>query len=257
MSVDAQVPGIEGPVTDRRMVVANPALDPEPQEQMLELAHHPLGRQGGLDPGPGDSAVAHPEDPEEAGELVLRQAVHRVGDDLVLGQRPRHPIAAQQRFGHQRRQERQRCTRHLLRRLTRETTPKHRQRAHHLLLGHGLFGNGPDTVASLTNATGLGGFEFVTGGTNFSGLSSPDIAGDIQTTFIFKVIADVDKFGALPDRLRQGQLHTLVLARMMKRGLFNADPAFQVGGHGAIDPEQPLYYFGASLGGIMGTIQAP
>jgi hypothetical protein len=125
-----------------------------------------------------------------------------------------------------------------------------------LLLGHGLFGNGPSVVTGLTNAPGLSGFDFVTGATNFSGLSSPDVAGDIQGTFIFKAIANVDEFSALPDRLRQGQLHTLVLARMLKQGHFNADPAFQFAGHGAIDAEQPLHYFGASLGGIMGTMFA-
>src|SRR4029450_255624 len=112
-----------------------------------------------------------------------------------------------------------------------------------LLLGHGLFGNGPSTVESLVGSADLGGFDFVSGGTNFSGLSSPDIAGDIQGTFIFKAIADVDQLGALPDRLRQGQLHTLVLAHMLKGGDFNADPAFQIGGHGAIHPGDAAPYF--------------
>ncbi len=125
-----------------------------------------------------------------------------------------------------------------------------------LLIGHGLFGDGPSTVAGFAGSPSLAGFDFVSGATNWSGLSAPDIAGDIQGTFIFKAIANVDEFPALPDRLRQGQLNTLVLARMLKRGLFNADPAFQIGGHGAIDPRAPLYYFGASLGGIMGTMFA-
>jgi hypothetical protein len=122
-----------------------------------------------------------------------------------------------------------------------------------LLIGHGLFGTGAGVVDDLA---AFPGFDFVAAGTNWSGLSGPDIAGPIEGTFIFKVIADVDRFPALPDRLRQGQLDTLVLARMLKRGHFNADPAAQIGGHGPIDASAPTYYFGASLGGIMGTMFA-
>jgi hypothetical protein len=122
-----------------------------------------------------------------------------------------------------------------------------------LLIGHGLFGTGAGVVDDLA---AFPGFDFVAAGTNWSGLSGPDIAGPIQETFIFKVIADVDQFPALPDRLRQGQLHTLVLARMLKRGHFNAEPAAQRGGRGPIDASAPTYYFGASLGGIMGTMFA-
>ncbi|MGH7286794.1 MAG: hypothetical protein ACREI8_02095, partial [Myxococcota bacterium] len=123
-----------------------------------------------------------------------------------------------------------------------------------LLLGHGLFGNGPGVVTQLTQAEGLEGLDFVAGGTNWSGLSSPD--GPELDEFIVRVIADVDQFEALPDRLRQGQLNTLLLARMLKQGIFHMDPAFRVDGRGVIDVEAPAYYFGASLGGIMGTMFA-
>jgi hypothetical protein len=122
-----------------------------------------------------------------------------------------------------------------------------------LLIGHGLFGNGPSVVDDLAS---FPGFAFVAGGTNFSGLSTPDVGPDLFGSFIVRVIADADVFEALPDRLRQGQLNTLVLARMLKQGHFNAEPAAQLGGHGPIDPAAPTYYFGASLGGIMGTMFA-
>ncbi len=124
-----------------------------------------------------------------------------------------------------------------------------------LLLGHGLFGNGPDVVTQLTQAEGLAGFEFVAGGTNWSGLSSPDVGPSLLDSFIVRVIADVDQFEALPDRLRQGQLHALLLARMLKQGIFHMDPDFS-DGRVVIDVEAPAYYFGASLGGIMGTMFA-
>jgi hypothetical protein len=122
-----------------------------------------------------------------------------------------------------------------------------------LVIGHGLFGNGPSVVDDLAS---FPGFAFVAAATNWSGLSSPDVGPSLLSSFIVRVISDVDQFAALPDRLRQGQLNTLVLARMLKRGLFNADPAAQIGGHGPIDPAAPTYYFGASLGGIMGTMFA-
>ena len=125
-----------------------------------------------------------------------------------------------------------------------------------LLLGHGLFGNGPGVVTQLTQAEGLEGLDFVAGGTNWSGLSSPDVGPTLLDSFIVRVIADVDQFEALPDRLRQGQLNTLLLARMLKQGIFHMDPAFRVDGRGVIDVEAPAYYFGASLGGIMGTMFA-
>jgi pimeloyl-ACP methyl ester carboxylesterase len=125
-----------------------------------------------------------------------------------------------------------------------------------LVIGHGLFGTGPDAVSQITQAEGLEGFDFVAGGTNWSGLSSPDISPNVLDSFIIRVIADVDRFEALPDRLRQGQLHALLLARMLKQGVFHLDPAFRVEGRGVIDVEAPAVYFGVSLGGIMGTMFA-
>jgi len=124
-----------------------------------------------------------------------------------------------------------------------------------LLLGHGLFGTGVDLVHGLAEAATVG-FDFVAGATNFSGLSSPDAGPNRLDSFIIQVLADSDQFEALPDRLRQGQVHQLLLARMLKQGLFNVDPAFQVGGQGVIDAEAGTVYFGASLGGIMGTLFA-
>jgi pimeloyl-ACP methyl ester carboxylesterase len=124
-----------------------------------------------------------------------------------------------------------------------------------VLLGHGLFGSGRGIVNDLAQSEDLAGFDLVTGATNWSGLSSPDVE-NLLDSFIVRVIADVDQFEALPDRLRQGQLHSLVLARMLKQGHFNQDPNFRANGRGVIDTEGPAYYFGASLGGIMGTMFA-
>jgi hypothetical protein len=125
-----------------------------------------------------------------------------------------------------------------------------------LVLGHGLFGTGRDFVASLVDAGAFKDVSYVAGATDWRGLSSEDIDPLGQSFVVNQVLLDFDRFGALPDRLRQGQLNTLVLAHMMRTGIFNRDAAFQtLDGEGVI-ADQSLNYFGASLGGIMGTMFA-
>jgi hypothetical protein len=125
-----------------------------------------------------------------------------------------------------------------------------------VVLGHGLFGDGRGFVAAVAN---LAEFTYIAGATDWRGLSTPDISGaDLPATFIGRVILNLSNFSALPDRLRQGQLNTLMLARMMKSGAFNTDAAFQtpegVGVFAGEDGEQ--FYIGGSLGGIMGLMFA-
>ena len=126
-----------------------------------------------------------------------------------------------------------------------------------LMVGHGLFGDGEGTVSGLTQAPQLADFRFIAAGTNWSGLSNPDIEPSILESFIFKVTGNLDNIDALADRLRQGQAQTLLLTRMLALGVFNENPAFQGSdGVGVIDSSVPPVYFGASLGGIMGTMYA-
>lgn len=133
-----------------------------------------------------------------------------------------------------------------------------------ILLGHGLFGNGRQSVG-IAQAIGErrvanGGNDFlrIGGATDWLGLSSFDFdfSSILAPSFILQaVLFDPGNFGTLPDRLRQGMTNTLVLGRMMKEGRFNADPAFQTpDGEGVFPgPDEALDYFGISLGGIMGT----
>lgn len=126
-----------------------------------------------------------------------------------------------------------------------------------IILGHGLFGDGRGFVYDLTTAPELSSFDYIAGATDWSGLSSPDIGLDnLLNGFIGHVILDLRNFPALPDRLRQGQLNTLVLGKMMHTGIFNAAPAFQTpSGVGVLaGPNVEEFYFGASLGGIMGLM---
>jgi hypothetical protein len=123
-----------------------------------------------------------------------------------------------------------------------------------MVLGHGLLGSGPDFVEQLARSRGFDDFDYVAAATNFSGLSEPEV---FPPTFLLGIFGDLDRFGALPDRLRQGQAATLVLTRMLARGAFNLHPTFQgPDGAGVLDTSAPPRYFGASLGGIMGLMYA-
>lgn len=135
-----------------------------------------------------------------------------------------------------------------------------------ILTGHGLFGNGrsvvdaPQGFGALELANGGPDFLRIAGATDWLGLSSNDFsASDPIVSFIVQaVLFRPNDFGTLPDRLRQGMTNALVLARMMKEGRFNADPAFRTpDGRGVFaEPAEELDYFGISLGGIMGTLFA-
>ena len=124
-----------------------------------------------------------------------------------------------------------------------------------LVLGHGLFGDGIGFVDQVASADITP--SFITGGTNWSGLSAEELQPAILSSFIFKVTVNTDETPSLAARLRQGQMHALLLARMLLRGDFNMDPTFQnASGQGVILPDDEIYYFGASLGGIMGSMFA-
>jgi hypothetical protein len=133
---------------------------------------------------------------------------------------------------------------------------------HPVVLGHGLFGDGRGFVRELAETTEIEAFNYIAGATDWTGLASLDAGGSVEEiigSFVGRVALDQPRnFPALPDRMRQGQLNTLLLARMMKNGDFNVDPAFQrPDGSGVFPgPEVEEFYFGASLGGIMGLMFA-
>jgi len=126
-----------------------------------------------------------------------------------------------------------------------------------LVIGHGLFGTGREMVQGFVNQADTGGFDLIFGATDWRGLSDPDLSvPSFFNSFVSHVALHLDDVSALPDRLRQGQLNTLVLARMMKSGVFNTHAAFRTpSGSGAFaGPQEEEFYFGASLGGIMGLM---
>ncbi|MFP8881838.1 MAG: hypothetical protein VCE43_21400, partial [Myxococcota bacterium] len=123
-----------------------------------------------------------------------------------------------------------------------------------LLLGHGLFGTGQSMVEAIPDLIGTAEIEFpyIAGATDYRGLSSQDLTW-VATQIIGVLSHRLNNFAAFPDRLRQGMLNTLVLARMMKDGFFNNNAAFQLDGMGIFPgAAEDEYYYGISLGGIMG-----
>jgi hypothetical protein len=125
-----------------------------------------------------------------------------------------------------------------------------------VIVGHGLFGTGRGFIHDLIDGNVFGDVQLVAGATDWRGLSSGDIDPLPQSFVVNQVLLDFDGFRALPDRLRQGQLNTLVLARMMRTGIFNRNEAFQApNGQGVVNDEL-MNYVGGSLGGIMGTMFA-
>ena len=116
--------------------------------------------------------------------------------------------------------------------------------------GHGLlsgaaempYGVGPPLAQS---------HEMIGCATDEIGMAGVDIAT------VVGVLNDLSKFPAIPDRLQQGLINELFLARLMFHpdGL-GTDPAFQdgdgiVSGDSVINTDD-VYYMGASQGGIMG-----
>jgi len=119
-----------------------------------------------------------------------------------------------------------------------------------MVFGHGLFGDasgvngGPNPPLAQTGMTICG--------TDEIGMSNSDVA-KVMTT----ALQDLSHFNVLTDRLAQGLINELFLARLMYHpdGLGKA-PAFQDGdgftaGNSLIRTDH-VYYMGASQGGIMG-----
>ena len=114
------------------------------------------------------------------------------------------------------------------------------------LYGHGLFGDigeaqGSRNVHQLGDENGV-----LVCATDWSGMADEDINSAAPA------LLDLSKFPAIADRLQQGFLNFMYLARLLHRddGLA-ADPAFRISGLPVIDTSSVAYY-GNSQGGILG-----
>ena len=113
------------------------------------------------------------------------------------------------------------------------------------IYGHGLLGGqdevGAGNVQKMGNENGI-----LYCATDWYGMA----AGDVPN--VATMLADMSNFPALPDRVQQGMLAQLFLARLLKdpRG-FAAQGAFQLNGKRLLQPGT-VYYDGNSQGGIIG-----
>ncbi|MEX1368857.1 MAG: hypothetical protein AB1Z98_37360 [Nannocystaceae bacterium] len=114
-----------------------------------------------------------------------------------------------------------------------------------LQFGHGLFGSyaSVEGLGPLANRHNLVIFAF-----DWIGMSEQDAlpTGGLLAS------GDLAAFQTLPSRLLQSHVNALLGMRMMMGG-FVDEPTIQFAGGSAIDPDE-RYYFGASLGGIMGSV---
>jgi hypothetical protein len=140
--------------------------------------------------------------------------------------------------------------------------------AHPLLVGHGLFGDGAGMVSSVAGNAGFlgpdaGEVDYLVGGTDWRGLSSKDLVWLLVNLVGLPATGGhrLNNFPSFTSRLQQGQINSLVLERLMKSGYLNRLPEFQrVPGDPASGvfpgPDAESFYFGVSLGGIMGLFHA-
>lgn len=116
-----------------------------------------------------------------------------------------------------------------------------------LQFGHGLFGDRSHAesraVAQLAQQTGQ-----VVIAVDWTGMKDVDV-----NPVTLALATDSTLFGALTDRLHQGQLEALLAAELASTGLVS-DPNLVVDGVPLIDPSEVTFY-GVSQGGILGGAQ--
>ena len=116
-----------------------------------------------------------------------------------------------------------------------------------VVYGHGLLG--AYTQANSSSQLNMA-YEnrMVYCGTDTIGMSEEDVPN------VINVLSDLSNFATMPDRLQQGILNTLFLARLLKDpDGFASDPAFRAGASdtSVLVPNE-VYYEGISQGGIVG-----
>jgi pimeloyl-ACP methyl ester carboxylesterase len=118
-----------------------------------------------------------------------------------------------------------------------------------LLFGHGLFGSGAGELGLAASPSYMQRFlndqGFIAVATDWTGLSASDNATAAQA------LADMNYFTTIADRLQQSLINAMVLYRTA-RAQFSSHMAFAVNGRSSLDSSR-AYYYGISLGGIMGT----
>ncbi len=119
------------------------------------------------------------------------------------------------------------------------------------IYGHGLLGSNTEITAGNVEAMSQE-HNFVFCATKWIGMADEDVPNAVQ------ILLNLDKFPSLTDRLQQGMLDQLFLARLMIHPAgFVSDPAFQDGSGNPVIDTSAVFYDGNSQGGIFGgTVMA-
>lgn len=113
--------------------------------------------------------------------------------------------------------------------------------------GHGLLGGNEEVDAENVHRM-VAEHNMVYCATNWIGMSSDDIPAVVE------ILGDLSGFGAIPDRLRQGMLNTLFLARLLRDPAgFASHEAFRAPDATPVLRPGEVFYDGNSQGGIMGA----
>jgi hypothetical protein len=120
------------------------------------------------------------------------------------------------------------------------------------LNGHGLLGDNTDVVDLAQNANDKGYVMFATDWIGLSTQEDPATSGGNHAAG--DALTDINRISYITDRLQQAIVNAMVLARTV-RGKMSKDPVLtttgKAGGTPILDTSR-LYYYGISLGGIMG-----
>ncbi len=115
-----------------------------------------------------------------------------------------------------------------------------------VLYGHGLLGSRTEVLSSV-NAQAAQEHGLLFCATDWAGMATEDVA-----TIATRVLPDLSNFPLLADRVQQGMLNFLFVARAMAhRNGFGADPAFRPGGRRIVAGRR-IAFNGNSQGGIIG-----
>jgi len=125
-----------------------------------------------------------------------------------------------------------------------------------MIFGHGLFGSGVDYMKFERIQKVANEYGWIVAATDWTGLSKWELPGDGASAAAVAAISDLNKLPYITDRLQQSVINAIALTRTA-RGVLADDPLLTLsgeeGGTPVLAKDQPVGYFGISLGGIMGT----
>ena len=115
-----------------------------------------------------------------------------------------------------------------------------------MVFGHGLFGDGKDSLDSGLLRQVANDYCFVTVAGDFIGLTGR------QVTAAALASNDGSRANTLTEKLAQSVINFIALENLVRGPMARSD-TFKYNGQPIIDPTR-VHYFGASLGGIMGNV---